>query len=127
MTRLRHKPTRETSRHPSWDRGRRRAMTLAEASAWTKVKPWPRPRSVELDRGLATGGFHTESAGRGAYEPSGYRSEVVLIFGLAVPDPTGLADLGRDLAGPVPEASTSGIVSSATLRCSSVVQKISER
>ena len=75
------------------------------------------PCRVALGRGLVAG-----SCQPGLREPGAVRIalEVVLIFGLGLQERPGLADLGRDL-GQKPAASTTAIVSSATLRCSSVV------
>src|SRR5215471_21846730 len=51
-------------------------------------------------RGLAVGSFHIAGweGGRAAVRVA---LEVVLIFCLGLPEVTGLADLGHDLAGPV--------------------------
>src|SRR5215472_8393579 len=56
--------------------------------------------SAEPGRGLAVGSFHSvpREGGRAAVRVA---LEVVLFFGLSLPEVTGLADLGHDLAGPV--------------------------
>ena len=87
-----------------------RSKTCTSASPWRRASIASRPfqsgypaerrrRSVpnELGRGLAVGSFHP-----GPRELRSVRIalEVVLIFRLRLPEGTGLADVGHDLAGP---------------------------
>jgi hypothetical protein len=54
----------------------------------------------DLGHGLAVGSFHTVPSEEGGAAVR-VTLEVVLIFGLGLPEATALADLGHDLAGPV--------------------------
>src|SRR5215467_5527210 len=74
---------------------------MASALVSPGSRTWrSRSYSVEPGHGLAVGSFHTVPR-EGRRAAVRVALEVVLIFGLGLPEGTGLADLRDNLAGPV--------------------------
>jgi hypothetical protein len=70
--------------------------TVGEPSEVQNTPPLPRPEATPRPKPL----FHSGRLWTELILAVGEVQEVVLVFGLGLPEEAGLADLGHDLAGP---------------------------